>query len=354
MDLEGIKKENSMFNDIESSWRHQIQEMYKCLLDREPEIEGLNYWVNELKNGIDISMVFNKLMGSDEYLLKETQNQKQKVVKNQIIDFIKGKFTERQLIIVDVGAQNLSYEDHIYTPLIQHAFNTRVIGFEPLENGRKGLQESENSGSLSIFDTFIGDGNEYMFHINNQDATSSLLPFNETVTDQLVGLSEIFTIKKEKIRTETLDNVLVEVEYIDLLKLDIQGFELKALQNAKETLHKTSVIQCEVSFIEIYSGQALFAEVDLYLRSMGFQFIDFQHECRYPFHNKHALISKDQLGWGDAIYLKKEPLKNEAESMLIQSLISLICFNKISLAASLIDRYKLLTGDIAFEKPNNL
>ena len=52
----------------------------------------------------------------------------------------------------------------------------------------------------------------------------------------------------------------------DLLWMDLQGAELMALRGARETLRSVKVIHIEVSFRPMYVGQALFWDIDDYLR----------------------------------------------------------------------------------------
>ncbi len=46
-----------------------------------------------------------------------------------------------------------------------------------------------------------------------------------------------------------------------LLKLDVQGFELSALQGCEDLLQHFAWVYVECSFIELYEGQALADEV---------------------------------------------------------------------------------------------
>ena len=63
----------------------------------------------------------------------------------------------------------------------------------------------------------------------------------------------------------------------DLIKLDVQGFEVEVLQGAGECLRSAKGVLSEVSFIEYYEGQCLFhdvvgqlAEFGLFVRAFGF------------------------------------------------------------------------------------
>jgi hypothetical protein len=80
----------------------------------------------------------------------------------------------------------------------------------------------------------------------------------------------------------------------DLLKLDVQGYELEVLRGAEATLRQTRAVLCEVSFREFYTGQPLFTEVVAYLGARGFTL--------------HALAEGTALGaplvQADALFLK--------------------------------------------------
>ena len=56
----------------------------------------------------------------------------------------------------------------------------------------------------------------------------------------------------------------------DLIKLDVQGFELEVLKGAGEFLDLATYLIIEVSFREYYYGQPLFLEITNYLANHGF------------------------------------------------------------------------------------
>lgn len=79
------------------------------------------------------------------------------------------------------------------------------------------------------------------------------------------------------------------VDYINMLNLDIQGAELKALQGAEDVLGRIRYIYTEVNEKELYKGCALLPELDSFLAEHDF---------------KRVETSMTPHGWGDALYVK--------------------------------------------------
>jgi hypothetical protein len=68
---------------------------------------------------------------------------------------------------------------------------------------------------------------------------------------------------------------------IDILWMDIQGAELKALIGLKDKITAIKIMHIEVEFIEIYSCQPLFKDIRQYLVSNGFVFLGFTSKSKY-------------------------------------------------------------------------
>jgi FkbM family methyltransferase len=75
------------------------------------------------------------------------------------------------------------------------------------------------------------------------------------------------------VQVETLDHYCHQqrLPRPDLIKLDIQGYEVEALRGAAECLQSAQAIVTEVSFIEFYEKQCLFHDVVQFLATKGFQ-----------------------------------------------------------------------------------
>lgn len=75
-----------------------------------------------------------------------------------------------------------------------------------------------------------------------------------------------------QVPVRTLDSVFAEcdLQELDLLKIDVQGYELEVLAGGSGALRRTKLIVTEVSFFEHYKGQPLFPEIYAHLIGAGF------------------------------------------------------------------------------------
>jgi hypothetical protein len=92
------------------------------------------------------------------------------------------------------------------------------------------------------------------------------------------------TVAREPVSTTTLDHFASGRAGFrcDLLKLDVQGFELPALRGAKETLKSTRAIIAEVRFKPLYENDVLFADPDRFAGESGFRLQCITEVTRQP------------------------------------------------------------------------
>ena len=120
---------------------------------------------------------------------------------------------------------------------------------------------------------------------------------NEIFVDRYKVLSSQKYIK-EKIQTVTLDRTVFELNnddlsYGEIIKIDTQGTELEILKAGLRTLtQRTYAIMTEVSFAELYKGQALFSDVESFLRPLGFKFYGFD-----LFRNRSLNFLDKKVNW---------------------------------------------------------
>lgn len=108
-----------------------------------------------------------------------------------------------------------------------------------------------------------------------------------------------------------LDSLKIKADFI---KIDTQGSELEILSGATNTLKNTLALEVEVSFHQIYEGQPLFQEIQSFLLSNNFEFLDFVSEYRY--NKKNLSLRSGQLAFADALFIKSPKLINDPEDIV--------------------------------------
>ncbi len=178
----------------------------------------------------------------------------------------------RPRVVLDVGANIGAVSKELfqtYKPVFIGMVEANPILAESLE------RQSWNCRSR-VFSCALGEKNgTTSFNIvrkgnNNNFASSSVLPLSDEAKE-LWKLHEIETII---IPMRTLDAVWRDCmagEMLDLLKLDVQGYEMQVLRGGEETLPKTKVLITEMSFFQEYEGQCLFHQLYEFLHCRGFE-----------------------------------------------------------------------------------
>ena len=223
-------------------------------------------------------------------------------------------FPEEFLIhILDIGAA-LS-EVPPYKTIVDSG-KGKIIGFEP------DLAECEKLNQTygpphQFFPYFVGDGKPATFYETTWNLTGSLFEPNAPLLEKFQELPEYTTlVRTHPVETKAID-AIAEITTVDLIKIDVQGAELMIFENASRILPKTLVIQTEVIFVELYKNQPLFADIDCFLRSQGFQFHKFLGFGSRTF--KPLMLENRYRGhqflWSDAIYVR-DWMKLEELSLL--------------------------------------
>jgi FkbM family methyltransferase len=115
------------------------------------------------------------------------------------------------------------------------------------------------------------------FHCNEFHQTDSLLAKATGAEDYLVSRTLIDTHSTVPVSVLTLDEFCREYDigYIDLLKIDTQGYEIEVLKGAREMLDRQAIplIYLEVCFAPVYQGQSLFPDVYQYLYDRDYRLV---------------------------------------------------------------------------------
>jgi FkbM family methyltransferase len=132
---------------------------------------------------------------------------------------------------------------------------------------------------------------------DNDDVVMDLKIMTNTESTSLLNLGthaeehpEVVLESTIRVITKTLSSLISENNIPEMLALDIQGVELRALKGFEKALGEVSWIYSEVNRRELYEGCGLVWELDKYLSKFGFT----------------RVMSKwSDHGWGDALYVNK-------------------------------------------------
>lgn len=207
-----------------------------------------------------------------------------------------------KLSFVDIGARSfkLGKLDSIKENLEYHAFEPDLIEYERLSNKKSDVK-------TFFYPVALSDKNEKTnFYITKDPACSSLLMPNEKIFNDIRIGKKLELVKSIKIQTNTLDwwKNEYDIGAIDILKIDVQGGELKVFSKGHNTLENTIAIMSEIEFVEVYKNQPTFQDIDTHLRKLDFELIDITKILAKNNEVGSNFKTKGKLVWGDAIYIK--------------------------------------------------
>ena len=175
--------------------------------------------------------------------------------------------TPRLTRVVDVGANPLTPPPY---QMLLDMGGCDVIGFEPQPDAFAELQERDSPHEI-YFPFAVGDGSAETLHIYRDGGLTSIFkPYAGAFTFLGRSRRNIELVEDVALETRALDGV-EEIDDFDLLKIDIQGGEVKVFQGAASKLAGAVAVIPEIRFYQIYEDEPMFGGIDLELRQQGFQ-----------------------------------------------------------------------------------
>lgn len=196
--------------------------------------------------------------------------------------------------IIDGGA-HLGGATEVFGALLPeatfHCFEPDPILVQKLEN------KFTDNPRVRVVQAALGDvAGQAKFNINVSRPCNSLLP--SSVQSLQPDLKPLFQLVEQvEVEVITIDEYCRanSIERMDVIKLDLQGYDYRALRGATATLEKAKVVLVEVWFKEIYSGCHGFPDILNLMIDQGFEL--------------HTLCGLhygevDELLWADAIFVR--------------------------------------------------
>jgi FkbM family methyltransferase len=182
----------------------------------------------------------------------------------ELLELVK---SENIRVIYDIGA-NVGTWTLLAKAIIPSA---DVHAFEPIATHQSGFaQRVLGVKDVTLHPIALGSANESsLLHIADFSDASSVLPLADA-SRSCFGIREVDAIP---VRLHRLDDYRIErqLRFPDLIKLDIQGYELEVLKGGQQCLGSAKAVLTEVSFVEFYRGQPLFEDVVRFMDDHGFR-----------------------------------------------------------------------------------
>jgi FkbM family methyltransferase len=150
----------------------------------------------------------------------------------------------------------------------------RIVAFEPLP-GPAAIYRSLFAGEARVRlheCALAPQRGEMTMHVSGREDSSSLLPISTLQSENFPGTESVGICRvpvgpmSDFIQQDDLGRQ-------NLLKIDVQGFELEVLKSAESLLPRFRWIYAECSSVPLYEGQALADEVILWLKMRQFDLI---------------------------------------------------------------------------------
>jgi FkbM family methyltransferase len=156
-------------------------------------------------------------------------------------------------VIFDVGCRSDSEYIH---------FNGEVHYFDPVDEFIEKLKKQPNLNKRSHFNNFgLGDENKQLYYYPKYQSFYDRINSCNTSDDANKILLNIKTGKEYIIRNN--------IESVDFLKIDTEGYELNVLQGFEDCLKIVKIIQFEYGGTFLDNGKKLI-DVITYLKQKGF------------------------------------------------------------------------------------
>lgn len=196
--------------------------------------------------------------------------------------------------ILDVGAhrgESIRFFKSIYP-------ESHLYSFEPDPENFMELKKVAEEFGTHVIQAALGE-NEGTCPYYRQGIShmGGLLPIDTASTDSL-GYAQRAENEQISVRKTTLDSACADlgITHVDILKIDVQGYESKVIEGATGILKNTDCIAIEILLYDLYGKTNTFVEVVRLMDEMGFSLWDVTKLSKNP--------KNLRTDWIEAVYVR--------------------------------------------------
>jgi FkbM family methyltransferase len=224
---------------------------------------------------------------------------------------------DHPITVLDIGARGGIPAE--LGPLREHL---NVIAIEPHAEEARRLES--RLGTLGLRSSTVipaaagPEGGAFTLHVTRDPGRSSLLEPNAEVIERYGEAREYQVTGTQPVRTAALGSLLEAraPAPVDLLKLDVQGFELEVLKTLTGAqFQRLLLLVVEVEFVELYRGQPLFRDIDRHVSSQGFELFHLSRVFTNYGQGHWVPYGRGQLQFADAYYLRTNVEELDANAL---------------------------------------
>jgi FkbM family methyltransferase len=203
------------------------------------------------------------------------------------------EFKKARSFVIDVGANQGQWIGSL-TEILPIP---EVWIFEPNPEAMRICRKRMGDGpGVKYFDTALGDAaGQVTLHITASSEFASVLQARERVLETHYGKDASRLVTEKRVEVCCLDSLVPESKSVDLLKIDVQGFERAVLSGARRVLSNTRAVLIEANLQSHYVGDDNFAAIWTMLSDRGFSF--------WSLSPPHSGCGGQAL-WADTIFVK--------------------------------------------------
>ena len=197
----------------------------------------------------------NDLISKIKSLIKDNLFPESELTKD--ILFLLKRLNLKNPIIFDVGA----YQGFWIKKYIKYYPNAIAYLFEPcLKSHEILICKFERAKNINIYKLALSNkSGSQIVNLNAKSYTNSLLPLDKKASDSWQN-DKLQNISNEEVQVTTLDDFALKnkIKKINILKLDVQGYESRVLQGGLELLKKNFIdlVLLEIIVAPTYSNQS--------------------------------------------------------------------------------------------------